>query len=84
MDSIWTVYYSDPHSDWRIWGYHSMLRGHDDNEKTVKDRLETYEVTTKPLVTYYRKQGKLKHIKAFADTSVDELVQTTLLELAKD
>lgn len=60
-----------------------LIKRIDDNEKTVKDRLETYEVTTKPLVTYYRKQGKLKHIKAFADTSVDELVQTTLLELAK-
>ena len=55
----------------------------DDNEETIKDRLTTYEITTKPLITYYKKQGKLKHIKAFADTSVEELVQKTLLELAK-
>ncbi|MBQ9297913.1 MAG: nucleoside monophosphate kinase [Clostridia bacterium] len=55
----------------------------DDNEETIKDRLTTYEITTKPLITYYKKQGKLKHIEAFADTSVEELVQKTLLELAK-
>jgi adenylate kinase len=34
----------------------------DDNEATVKSRLETYEVQTKPLIDYYEKQGKLRLI----------------------
>jgi adenylate kinase len=34
----------------------------DDNEATVKSRLETYEAQTKPLIEYYEKQGKLRHI----------------------
>jgi adenylate kinase len=34
----------------------------DDNEATVTSRLETYEAQTKPLIDYYRKQGKLRHI----------------------
>jgi adenylate kinase len=34
----------------------------DDNEATVKSRLETYEAQTKPLIDYYEKQGKLRRI----------------------
>ncbi len=34
----------------------------DDNEVTVKSRLETYEAQTKPLIDYYENQGKLRHI----------------------
>ena len=34
----------------------------DDNEATVKSRLETYEAQTKPLIEYYEKQGKLRRI----------------------
>jgi adenylate kinase len=34
----------------------------DDNETTVKSRLDTYEAQTKPLIDYYEDQGKLRHI----------------------
>ncbi len=34
----------------------------DDNEATVKSRLETYEAQTKPLIDYYTGQGKLRRI----------------------
>lgn len=34
----------------------------DDNEATVKSRLEVYEQQTKPLIDYYEGQGKLRHI----------------------
>lgn len=34
----------------------------DDNEATVKSRLETYEAQTKPLIDYYEKQDKLRRI----------------------
>ena len=46
----------------------------DDNEETVKARLEVYKKQTAPLVEYYEKQGKLVSVKtdrtpeeAFAD-----------------
>jgi adenylate kinase len=31
----------------------------DDNEETVKSRLEVYEVNTKPLIEYYDNKGLL-------------------------
>lgn len=34
----------------------------DDNEATVKSRLEVYDKQTKPLIDYYQKQGKLRGI----------------------
>lgn len=36
----------------------------DDNEETVRTRLQVYEEQTKPLVEYFEKQGKLLHINA--------------------
>ena len=34
----------------------------DDNETTVKSRLDTYEAQTKPLIDYYLNQKKLRQI----------------------
>jgi adenylate kinase len=34
----------------------------DDNEATVTSRLKVYEESTKPLIDYYEKQGKLRRI----------------------
>lgn len=34
----------------------------DDNETTVKSRLETYEAQTKPLIEYYQSQAKLRRV----------------------
>ncbi len=34
----------------------------DDNETTVTSRLKVYEDSTKPLIDYYEKQGKLRRI----------------------
>jgi adenylate kinase len=34
----------------------------DDNEATVTSRLQVYEASTKPLIDYYEKQGKLRRI----------------------
>jgi len=36
----------------------------DDNEETLKNRLETYEKNAKPLIKYYKKRGKLKKVDA--------------------
>jgi adenylate kinase len=34
----------------------------DDNETTVMSRLKVYDASTKPLIDYYEKQGKLRRI----------------------
>ena len=45
----------------------------DDNEATVKSRLETYEAQTKPLIDYYEKQSKLRHIDGVG--KMDDILQ---------
>jgi len=45
----------------------------DDNEVTVKSRLETYEAQTKPLIDYYEKQGKLRRIDGVG--KMDDILQ---------
>jgi len=45
----------------------------DDNETTVKSRLETYEAQTKPLIDYYEKQGKLRRIDGVGQ--MDDILQ---------
>ncbi|MFX0039800.1 MAG: adenylate kinase [Promethearchaeota archaeon] len=36
----------------------------DDNEETLKSRLDAYEKNAKPLIKYYKKRGKLKIVDA--------------------
>ncbi|MCK4371350.1 MAG: adenylate kinase [Candidatus Lokiarchaeota archaeon] len=36
----------------------------DDNEETLKNRLDTYEKNAKPVIKYYKKRGKLKKVDA--------------------
>lgn len=55
-----------------------LIQRIDDNENTIKDRLHTYEVNTKPLINYYEKQGKLRNIIADEHTSIEELVSEAL------
>lgn len=42
----------------------------DDNETTVKSRLEVYANQTEPLIDYYDKQSKLRHINGVGDMEV--------------
>ena len=39
----------------------------DDNEKTIKNRLETYEKTTEPILSYYQKQNLTREIDGKGD-----------------
>ncbi len=45
----------------------------DDNEATVKSRLETYEAQTKPLIDYYEKLSKLRRIDGVG--KMDDILQ---------
>ncbi len=42
----------------------------DDNETTVTSRLKVYEDSTKPLIDYYKKQGKLRRIDGVGSMDV--------------
>jgi Adenylate kinase./Adenylate kinase, active site lid. len=42
----------------------------DDNETTIKKRVETYREETQPLVTYFKAQGKLRTVKGTDDVDV--------------
>jgi adenylate kinase len=48
-------------------GSTEFSRRPDDNEKTVRDRLQVYNTQTAPLVDYYRGQGNLHVIDGMAD-----------------
>ena len=52
----------------------NLIQRTDDNEKTIRDRLTTYEISTKPLINYYTEQQKLINIVSDENTSIEELV----------
>ncbi len=49
----------------------SLQHRSDDNESTIRNRLETYEKETQPLVTYYKAQGKLRTVQGVG--KIDEI-----------
>jgi adenylate kinase len=49
-----------------VCGSTEFVRRADDNEATVRSRLEVYNRQTAPLVAYYAAQGKLKAVDAMA------------------
>jgi adenylate kinase len=50
-----------------VCGSTEFTRRADDNEKTVRDRLQVYNKQTAPLVSYYREMGNLHVIDGMAD-----------------
>lgn len=53
-----------------------LVQREDDNEQTIKSRLEVYRRQTEPLVEFYRNRGKLKTIDA--DGGIDQVYQRFL------
>jgi adenylate kinase len=56
-----------------VCGGTEFVRRADDNEATVRSRLEVYDRQTAPLVEYYRKQGILRTIDGMA--AIDEVTR---------
>ena len=54
-------------------GSTEFTRRADDNEETVRQRLEAYHKQTAPLIDYYEKQGIVKHVNGMAD--IDEVTK---------
>lgn len=53
-----------------VCGSSEFVRRADDNEKTVRDRLQIYNKQTAPLVDYYGRTGVLHKVNGMADISV--------------
>ncbi len=53
-----------------VCGSTEFVRRADDNEKTVRDRLQVYNRQTAPLVDYYGRTGVLHKVNGMADISL--------------
>ncbi len=54
-------------------GSTEFVRRADDNEETVRQRLEAYHAQTAPLIEYYEKAGIVKHVDGMAP--IDEVTK---------
>lgn len=63
-------------------GAKDFKRREDDNEETVRGRLQSYHAQTAPLITYYGAKGKLKTVDGMASIkAVSEQIQDILAGL---
>jgi adenylate kinase len=66
---IYNIYFRPPHVD-GVCDFHpevQLIRRSDDNEKTIKTRLETYQRLTQPLVDFYESAGLLNRVDGTRD-----------------
>ncbi len=56
-----------------------LIQRDDDNEETIKSRLDVYRQQTEPLVEYYRSRDKLRNVDA--DGSMDDVYERLLAVL---
>lgn len=56
-----------------------LIQRDDDNEETIKNRLDVYHKQTEPLIDYYQARDKLKTVDA--DGSIDEVYERLLIAL---
>lgn len=50
-----------------------LIQREDDNEETIKSRLDVYREQTEPLIEFYKKRGKLRVVQA--EGSIDEVYE---------
>ncbi len=86
--AIYNIYFTPPKSPGKCDKCGSGLQHRsDDNEDTVRKRLNVYELQTAPLISYYRAQGKLRTAKgvgAIADIfrNVVDIIEAQIRPLA--
>jgi adenylate kinase len=66
----------------------SLQHRSDDNEATVKNRLQVYQQQTAPLVSYYKAQGKLRTVRGVGSVneifkSLSDIVEAQIRPLAE-
>jgi len=66
--AVFNVHFSPPKVDGRCDSCGAALvHRADDNETTITSRLEVFSAQTRPLVDYYKAQGKLRSVKGTGD-----------------
>ena len=66
---MYNVFYAPPHMDGRCDECGGRLRHRaDDNEETIRTRMDVYLKNTESIVDYYQGQGKLKKVDADKDS----------------
>jgi len=53
-----------------------LIQREDDNEDTIRSRLDVYRQQTEPVIDYYRERGKLKTIEA--EGGIDDVYERLL------
>ena len=58
-----------------------LIQRKDDNEETIRNRLDVYREQTEPLIGFYRKRGKLRTVDA--DGSIDDVYERLVSAIQK-
>ncbi|MDH5344855.1 MAG: adenylate kinase [Gammaproteobacteria bacterium] len=58
-----------------------LIQRKDDNEETIRNRLNVYREQTEPLIGFYRKRGKLRTVDA--DGSIDDVYERLVSAIQK-
>ncbi|HSG98324.1 MAG TPA: adenylate kinase [Woeseiaceae bacterium] len=56
-----------------------LIQREDDNEETIRNRLDVYRESTEPLIEFYSDRGKLRTVAA--EGAIDEVYERLLQEL---
>ena len=56
-----------------------LVQREDDNEDTIRNRLDVYRENTEPLIDFYRERGKLKTVEG--EGAIDEVYERLLQQL---
>ena len=86
--AIYNIYFTAPKSSGKCDKCGSSLAHRsDDNENTVRSRLQVYETQTAPLMSYYKAQGKLRTVRGTGSVSeifksVADIIEVQMRPLA--
>ncbi len=87
--AIYNIYFTPPKEPGKCDKCGGVLQHRsDDNETTVRSRLEVYEQQTVPLVSYYKAQGKLRTVKGIGSINdifikICDVVEAQIRPLAR-
>ena len=68
---IFNIFFNPPNQKNHECDKKYLKKRHDDDYKTILNRLKTYDIKTKPLLDYYKKKGSLREIDG--NQKIDEI-----------
>jgi adenylate kinase len=81
--AVYNIYFNPPKNEGvcEVCGSTDLYQRSDDNEETVRNRLQVYHQQTAPLVEYYKTQGKLREIDGDQDMAAVEEAMLQALDV---